>query len=96
MDYYIKIENKLTDYLLDTLGPNVNTDKEREEKFLHIKKVIEKAFENDNTILPHIYCFGSFPLKTYLTDSDLDITIIFEDRETKNIICNNSYDFLNR
>jgi hypothetical protein len=45
---------------------------------------------------PHIFCFGSYPLKTYLQDSDLDITIIFEDKLKGTYLLNNSFDFLNR
>jgi hypothetical protein len=45
---------------------------------------------------PHIFCFGSYPMKTYLQDSDLDITIIFEDKIKGVYLLNNSFDFLNR
>jgi DNA polymerase sigma len=93
---YTGLENKFTDYLLNLLGPNDITTKQREDKYISVKNIIQKAFENDELITPHIYCFGSFPLKTYLNESDLDLTIIFEDKQTKSIICNNSYDFLNK
>jgi DNA polymerase sigma len=96
MEEYTNIENKFTDFILELLGPNQETNKQRETKFLNIKQAIEKAFENDENISPQIFCFGSFPLKTYLNESDLDLTIIFEDKLTKKIICNNSYEFLNR
>jgi DNA polymerase sigma len=93
---YTGLEKKFCDYILNLLGPNDTLTKQREEKFINIKTIIQKSFENDESVYPHIYCFGSFPLKSYLNESDLDLTIIFEDKQTKTVISNNSYEFLNK
>ncbi len=93
---YVKLENKFVDFILDLLGPSDELDKQREDKFLFIKKLLTETFEREYPeIKPHVFCFGSFPLKTYLQDSDLDITIIFEDVNKNCFLLNNSFDFLN-
>jgi hypothetical protein len=56
----------------------------------------EMKLNLNSNLKPHIICFGSYPLKTYLQDSDLDITIIFEDKIKGVYLLNNSFDFLNR
>jgi hypothetical protein len=94
---YTKIENKFADYILNLLGPNEELDKQREEKFNFIKTLIIKSLKVEYPDLtPHIYCFGSFPLKTYLNDSDLDITILFEEKSKGSFILNYSFDFQNK
>ncbi len=94
---YTKIENKFADYILNLLGPNEELDKQREEKFNFIKNLIINEFEKEcQDITPHIFCFGSFPLKTYLQESDLDITILFEEKKKNNLLLNYSFDFLNK
>lgn len=93
---YVKIEKHFVDYIINLVGPNEDYDKQREEKFKNIKKIIENSFENEQDLHPHIFCFGSYPLKTYLQDSDLDITIMFEDKTNESIISNYSYEFLNK
>ena len=86
---YINLDRRFSEYILNLVGPNPESNKNREEKFNTIKNLILKTFENDDTFYPHIYCFGSFPLNTYLQDSDLDITVIFEDKPNNCIIYNN-------
>ena len=94
---YTKVEDSFTDFIINLVGPNEVSDKEREEKFIYIKNLITKTLiEEKIELIPHIFCFGSFPIKTYLQDSDLDITLIFEDRNTKSFITDYSYDFLNK
>ncbi len=97
MEYnYKQLENNFVDYILNLVGPNFEIDKSRELKFLFIKNIILKAFYMEHSIIPHIFCYGSYPLRTYLPDSDMDITIILEDKSTKTIITNYSYEFLNK
>lgn len=93
---YTKIEKCFTDYIIDLIGPNEELDKSREMKFQNIKKLILKALENESDMVPYVYCFGSYPLKIYLQDSDLDITIMFEDKIKNTLTTNCSFDFLNR
>ncbi len=94
---YTNIENKFSDYILQLLGPNEELDRQREEKFKFIKDLITTVFEHEcPDIKPHILCFGSFPLKTYLHESDLDITILFEEKSKNSFLLNYSFDFLNK
>lgn len=93
---YEQIEKNFTDYIINTIGPNTDIDYTRELKFKSIKKIIQDAFYMEHGIIPHVFSFGSFPLRTYLPDSDMDITIILEDKTTKTIISNYSYEYLNK
>ena len=94
---YSKIEQKFVDYILDQFGPNEELDKQRDEKFNYIKEMIISVFSKEFPDLkPHVLCFGSFPLKTYLQDSDLDICIIFEEDKKNSFFINYSFDFLNK
>jgi DNA polymerase sigma len=94
---FLKLESVFVEYILDLLGPNDDLDKLRIEKFEFIKKIIKEGFAKEYPeIEPHIFLFGSFPLKTYLHESDLDVTIIFQDKITKTFFLNNSFDFLNK
>ena len=93
---YAQIENNFTDYLINIIGPNSEQDYSRELKFKSIKNIITNAFFMDNTMVPHIFCFGSFSLRTYLPDSDIDITLILENKTTNQIISNYSYEYLNK
>lgn len=96
MDHTL-IENKFAEYILGQLGPNKELDNQREEKFNFLKQIITNAIEKEFfNIKPHIFIFGSFPLKTYLQDSDLDITILFEDKTKNCFLMNYSFDFLNK
>ena len=93
---YFQIENKFCDYIVNIIGPNQEQDLLREHKFKSIKNIIQNAFYMDHNIIPHIFSFGSYSLKTYLPDSDMDITIILEDKSTNQIISNYSYEYLNK
>jgi tRNA nucleotidyltransferase (CCA-adding enzyme) len=92
-----KIENHFTEHIINLVGPTEESDKQKEEKFNNIKDLITKILiEEKIDLIPHIYCFGSYPIKTYLQDSDLDVTIIFKDKEKKSFVTNYSYEFLNK
>jgi DNA polymerase sigma len=93
---YSQIENNFTEYILSIIGSNLEQDLSREMKFKMIKNIILNGFAFEQGIIPHIFSFGSFPLRTYLPDSDMDITIILEDKTTGSIISNYSYDYLNK
>jgi len=86
MEYdYSLIEKRFADYLLNLIGPNENLDNEREKKFNIVKTILENSFYNEG-IKPHIYSFGSYPTRTYLPESDMDMTILLEDKNTKKVI----------
>jgi DNA polymerase sigma len=91
-----QIEKKFTDYIINIIGPSQELDNSRESKFNKIKHILQKAFIQEKGIKFHIFSFGSFPMRTYLPDSDMDITIILEDIQTKTIISNYSYEYLNK
>jgi DNA polymerase sigma len=93
---FTRIENNFRDYILRALGPNLDHDYSREIKFKAIKKIIQNGFAAEPGIIAHVFSFGSFPLRTYLPDSDMDITVILEDRSTNQIISNLSYEYLNK
>lgn len=96
MEYnYAQIDNNFADYIINLIGPSSERDESRENKFKSIKKIILKSFQDQN-IIPHIFSFGSFPMRTYLPDSDIDITIILEDKNSKAIMTNYTYDYLNK
>ena len=92
---FTKLENYFVDFILSKVGPTPESDASREEKFSSIKGILMEAFK-DNSYIPHIFSFGSCSTKTYLTDSDLDITIIFEEKLTNKFAINTSMEFLNK
>lgn len=96
MDYN-KLETVFCDHLISLLGPTEERDKARERILGIIKKIIISSFEKENpNLIPHVICFGSFAYKTYLLDSDLDITILFEDKMTQSYVSNSSFEILNK
>ncbi|MCQ2818225.1 MAG: nucleotidyltransferase domain-containing protein [archaeon] len=87
---FSEIEKNFVEYILYITGPSVNQDKERNEKLDLVKKQILKALEEESKtkdIL--IFPIGSYCFKSYHSNSDIDLTIVMEDKETKKII---SYD----
>jgi hypothetical protein len=91
-----KLESLFVEHILSLIGPNRENDYDRNEKLFLMKNIIISSLINEPNIIPHIFCYGSFPMKTYLPDSDMDITIILEDKITNNIITNYSYEYLNK
>ncbi|MCQ2819847.1 MAG: nucleotidyltransferase domain-containing protein [archaeon] len=94
-----KIERVFSNYMLDLIGPT----EERETKFNSVFKMVKIIIsERLNKKFPDyeskIFPYGSVPLKTYLKDSDVDITIFFskkanEEIKTENKIIFNLPDF---
>lgn len=93
---YSQIEKNFTDYITSIIGPNLEQDLSREKKFQILKSIIQNALIFESNINVHIFSFGSFPLNTYLPDSDIDITLILEDKITRKIITNYSFEYLNK
>lgn len=92
---YSLIEKKFSEYILKLIGPSEEQNKIRESKFQKIKNIFERIFEEQG-ITAHIFSFGSYPIKTYLPESDIDITIIIEDSSTGKIIPVTSPDYQNK
>jgi len=90
-----KLENNFVDFILKIVGPNKESDNFRKEKYNHVKEILSEAFKDDNYI-PHIFSFGSCSTKTYLQDSDIDITLVFEERSSNKFAIDTSLEFLNK
>ena len=82
-----KIERLFVEFILNEIGPSEEKEKERNEKYILVKQLIENILLlNYPQYIPHIFLYGAFSIKTYLKDSDIDITIIFEKKENHEII----------
>lgn len=92
---YIAIEKTLINYIINLIGPNQHQNELRENKFNIIKKIVLETFSNLEDIQGHIFYFGSFPMKTYLPDSDLDITVLLSHKKNGKPYANYSYDSFN-
>ena len=94
MDYN-KIERTFSDFIINLVGPNSERDKARNEKFLIIKKIMDKTIQAEiKEYIPHIFTYGSFPIKTYMKEADIDITIIFEDIKTHKLVLNVPFEII--
>jgi len=92
---YSHIERLFSEYLIKLIGPSIEQDQFRQSRFNIVKIVLEKAFK-DQGITPHIFSFGSFPIRTYLPESDMDVTIILEDTASGKIMNNFTVDYQNK
>ena len=93
---YKKIEELFVDFILDLTGPTPELEDERVIKFETTKNIIINKLNSDfpfyNTyILP----YGSFPMKVYLKNADIDITIILQSKDEKNIIMEMDIELIN-
>ena len=61
------------DKLVLWLQPTRQAEKRRKEIFLFVKRVISSHLTFGHAII----LTGSTPLRTYLPDSDLDVTVLF-------------------
>ena len=82
-----KIEELYIDFILDLIGPNIEREQERNTNLEVVTNIIRdtlnKKFTNFNT---YIFHYGSFPMKAYLKNADIDITIFLQSRENKTIM----------
>jgi len=62
--------------LLEDIGPNNESEKTRGEIYHKVDVLIRSVFATQDV---KVSKFGSVPLKTYLPDGDIDISIIFQD-----------------
>ena len=94
---YNKIEELFVDFILDIIGPNLERDKDRNTNLSIVKGIITNIF---NKKLPdyitHIFPYGSFPMKTYLKDADIDLTIFFESKFEQKILIELPLDIINK
>ena len=92
---YNLIERNFVDYIINLVGPNKESDEIRQSKLSIIKQIIVNGFKEPDIIV-HVFCFGSFPFKDYHKDSDIDVTVVLEDKSTHKLITMNSNEYLNR
>ena len=92
-----KIEKLFVDFILKGVGPNEERENDRNTKYMLTKNIIKNSLINAYPdYIPYIFTYGSFPLKTYLKDADIDITIILEDKNTHQILIDLSQDIINK
>jgi DNA polymerase sigma len=84
---YSKIEETFVSYLITLIGPTEEENQIRESKFQLLKKILEEAFREKGYTVK-LFNFGSFPLRTYLPESDIDSTLIFENQNGGYLILN--------
>ena len=84
---YKKIEELFVDFILDIIGPNAERESERNNNLSIAQKIISNILsEKLPDYIIHVFPYGSFPIKTYLKDADIDITILFESKMNKKIL----------
>jgi len=83
---YKKIEELFVDFILELTGPNPNLEEERSLNFSIVKGIIIDIF-NKNFPLYNTYIFpyGSYPMKSYLKNADIDITIFLQSKQENKI-----------
>ena len=84
---YNKIEELYVDFILEIIGPTLETENERNINLSIVKGIITKIFEEklpDYTT--YLLPYGSFPIKAYLNNADIDITIFFESKSEKKVL----------
>jgi len=62
------------DYFLNSLGPSNESEQRRAFIFEKVKQIVHKAYGGADKV--QVLKYGSDPLKTYLPDSDIDITVL--------------------
>jgi len=91
-----KLEKLFVDFILKRVGPNEENENERNSKFVFIKDIIANSItEKYPDYIPYVFTYGSFPIKTYLKEADIDITIILEDKNTHQILLDFSQNNIN-
>jgi len=69
-----QFENSIVDQFLQVAALTQESESKRSQVFGAIKDILTQVLDESVTITT----FGSGPLKTYLPDSDIDITIVFK------------------
>ena len=91
-----KLEKLFVDFILRRVGPNEENENERNSKFVFVKNIITSSITAKYPdYIPYIFTYGSFPIKTYLKEADIDITIILEDKNTHQILLDFSQNNIN-
>ena len=82
-----KLQRLFVDFILNEVGPSEEKEKERNIKYNLVKQIIKNSLTQIYpNYIPHLFLYGSFSIKTYLKDSDIDITIILENKENHDLL----------
>uniref|UniRef100_A0A7C9ADX9 Uncharacterized protein n=1 Tax=Opuntia streptacantha TaxID=393608 RepID=A0A7C9ADX9_OPUST len=76
--------------LISHIQPNLSSEKHRNAVALYVQDLITKC------IPCQVFTFGSVPLKTYLPDGDIDLTVFSEDQYLKDTWAKEVRDMLER
>ena len=86
---YKKLEELFVDYILSIIGPDSITESQRTNNLKIIKQIIMEVLKKElPDYIIYVIPYGSFPVKTYLKDADVDITICFESKKEKKMMVN--------
>ena len=85
------------DFILDIIGPNTERESDRNIKLKVLKNIIINIFDkNLPDYTTYVLPYGSFPIKTYLKDADIDLTIFFESKLEKKILIELPLNLINK
>ena len=85
------------DFILDIIGPNTERESDRNIKLKVLKNIIINIFDkNLPDYTTYVLPYGSFPIKTYLKDADIDLTIFFESKSEKKILIELPLNLINK
>ena len=93
---YNKIEELFVDFILDIIGPTTEREKDRNINLNIVNGIIISIFNKSYPeYTTYIFPYGSFPIKSYLNNADIDITIFFESKFEKKILFDLRDEFVN-
>jgi hypothetical protein len=86
---YIKLEELFVDYILSVIAPDSSSEKDRNEKCEHINGIITDILGKElSDYITYVIPYGSFPVKFYLKDADIDLTLCFVSKRDRRILIN--------
>ena len=84
---YKEIEELFVDFILNIIGPNEESENDRNINLKIITDLILNILKQKlPDYIAHVLPYGSFPIKTYLKDADIDITIFLESKSKKELL----------
>lgn len=72
-------ENLFADDIVAVVGPTYNCIVSRQKIFSAIENCIKSIFSSYPALSFSVYMYGSVPLRTFLLDSDIDISVVISD-----------------
>lgn len=85
--FYSSLLEEVADEIIEAIKPTVQSDNIRRSIAQYIEKLIQTHFLDSHRSPPQVFLFGSVPLKTYLPDGDMDLTV-FASSFTPRDLCN--------